>query len=48
MYNWEFEKWSEFVYNEKIISNNALKFAELSDFSITGNRMPSGMQSSVE
>lgn len=29
MYNWQFEKWAEFVYNEDIISNNALKFAEL-------------------
>ena len=30
MYNWQLEKWAEFVYNEDIISNNALKFAELS------------------
>jgi len=30
MYNWQLEKWAEFVYNEEIISNNALKFAELS------------------
>jgi Fic family protein len=30
MYNWQLEKWGEFVYNETIISNNALKFAELS------------------
>ncbi|GHT40784.1 cell division protein Fic [Bacteroidia bacterium] len=30
MYNWQFEKWANFVYNEDIISNNALKFAELS------------------
>ncbi|GAP72033.1 Fic family protein [Candidatus Symbiothrix dinenymphae] len=30
MYNWQFEKWAKFVYNEDIISNNALKFAELS------------------
>jgi Fic family protein len=30
MYNWQKENWAEFVYNEEIISNNALKFAELS------------------
>ena len=30
MYNWQFEKWAEFVYNEAIISRNALRFAELS------------------
>ena len=30
MYNWQIEKWAEFIYNEEIISNNALKFAELS------------------
>jgi len=30
MYNWQFEKWPEFVYNENIISKNTLKFAELS------------------
>ncbi|MDR0833615.1 MAG: DUF4172 domain-containing protein [Candidatus Symbiothrix sp.] len=30
MYNWQFEKWAEFVYNDDIISGNALKFAELS------------------
>jgi len=30
MYNWQLEKWAKFVYNEYIISNNALKFAELS------------------
>jgi Fic family protein len=30
MYNWQHEKWAEFVYNEDIISNNTLKFAELS------------------
>ena len=30
MYNWQLERWSEFIYNEEIISNNALKFAELS------------------
>ena len=30
MYNWQIEKWAEFVYNEEIISSNALKFAELS------------------
>ena len=30
MYNWQFEKWPEFVYSEDVISNNALKFAELS------------------
>jgi Uncharacterized conserved protein len=30
MYNWQFEKWAEFIYNENIISINALKFAEIS------------------
>jgi Fic family protein len=30
MYNWQLEKWAEFIYNEKIINENALKFAELS------------------
>jgi Fic family protein len=30
MYNWQLEKWADFFYNEEIISNNALKFAELS------------------
>jgi len=30
MYNWQTEKWPEFIYNEEIISNNALTFAELS------------------
>jgi Fic family protein len=30
MYNWQFEKWAQFIYNEEIINNNALKFAELS------------------
>ena len=30
MYNWQIEKWAEFVYNEEIISSQALKFAELS------------------
>ncbi|GHT39105.1 cell division protein Fic [Bacteroidia bacterium] len=30
MYNWQFEKWAKFVYNEDVINNNALKFAELS------------------
>ena len=30
MYNWQFEKWAEFIYNENIISSNALRFAELS------------------
>jgi Fic family protein len=30
MFNWQHEKWAEFVYNEDIISDNALKFAELS------------------
>ncbi|MCL1850905.1 MAG: DUF4172 domain-containing protein [Bacteroidetes bacterium] len=30
MYNWQFEKWAEFIYNENIINNNVLKFAELS------------------
>ena len=30
MYNWQIEKWAEFIYNEKIINNNALRFAELS------------------
>ncbi|MDR3093378.1 MAG: Fic family protein [Bacteroidales bacterium] len=30
MYNWQSEKWAEFVYNEEIISNNALRLAELS------------------
>ena len=30
MYNWQFEKWAEFVYNEDIISDNVMKFAALS------------------
>jgi len=30
MYNWQYENWSNFVYNEDVISNNSLKFAELS------------------
>jgi len=30
MYNWQKEKWAEFIYNEEVISDNALKFAELS------------------
>jgi Fic family protein len=30
MYNWQHEKWAEFIYNENIINNDALKFAELS------------------
>ena len=30
MYNWQIEKWAEFVYNEEVINANALKFAELS------------------
>jgi len=30
MYNWQFDKWPEFVYDEDVISINALKFAELS------------------
>ncbi|MDR0428121.1 MAG: Fic family protein [Dysgonamonadaceae bacterium] len=30
MYNWQFEKWANFIYNEEIISTDALKFAELS------------------
>ena len=30
MYNWQFERWANFVYNEEIINSNALKFAELS------------------
>ena len=30
MYNWQLEKWAEFIYDEDIINNNALKFAELS------------------
>jgi hypothetical protein len=30
MYNRQLEKWAEFIYNEKIINENALKFAELS------------------
>ena len=29
MYNWQFEKWAEFVYNKEIINDNSLKFAEL-------------------
>jgi Fic family protein len=29
MYNWQFKNWAEFVYNEDVISDNALKFAEL-------------------
>jgi len=30
MYNWQIEKWAQFIYNEEVINNNALKFAELS------------------
>ena len=30
MYNWQFEKWANFIYNENVISRDALKFAELS------------------
>jgi Fic family protein len=30
MYNWQYEKWAEFVYNEELIQENALRFAELS------------------
>ena len=30
MYNWQTEKWAQFIYNEEVINNNALKFAELS------------------
>ena len=30
MYNWQFEKWAEFVYNENVINSYALKFSELS------------------
>jgi len=30
MYNWQIEKWAEFIYYEEIISASALKFAELS------------------
>ena len=30
MYNWQMEEWAKFIYNEEIIDNNALKFAELS------------------
>ncbi len=30
MYNWQYENWSNFIYNEKLISDNSLKFAELS------------------
>ena len=30
MYNWQIEEWAKFIYNEEIINNNALKFAELS------------------
>jgi Fic family protein len=30
MYNWQIKNWADFVYNEEIISNNALRFAELS------------------
>lgn len=29
MYNWQFEDWANFVYNEDIIKDNALKFARL-------------------
>ena len=29
MYNWQFKNWAEFVYDENIVSNNALKFAKL-------------------
>jgi len=30
MYNWQFKKWAAFIYDEEMISANALKFAELS------------------
>lgn len=30
MYNWQLKEWANFVYNEDVISNNALKFARLS------------------
>jgi Fic family protein len=29
MYNWEFEKWAEFIYNEHVINEFAIKFAEM-------------------
>lgn len=29
MYNWQDDKWANFVYNEDVISDNALKLAEL-------------------
>ena len=29
MYNWQFEKWAEFIYNEEIINDNSLKLSEL-------------------
>ncbi|MDR0618981.1 MAG: Fic family protein [Bacteroidales bacterium] len=29
MYNWQLKKWADFIYNEDIINDNALKFAEL-------------------
>ncbi|MDR2919757.1 MAG: Fic family protein [Tannerella sp.] len=30
MYNWQYSNWPNFIYNEDIISSNALRFAELS------------------
>jgi len=30
MYNWQLKEWAEFIYNEDVIGDNALKFAELS------------------
>lgn len=30
MYNWQYDNWSKFIYDENIVSDNALKFAELS------------------
>lgn len=30
MYNWQYDNWSNFVYNEGVINNESLKFAELS------------------
>lgn len=30
MYNWQFEKWAQFVYDATVVSDNALRFAELS------------------
>ena len=29
MYNLQLKKWADFIYNEDIINDNALKFAEL-------------------